>query len=450
MPFVDYMMLDPRSNWTLLNSGEGAVPLINTAAAYEGVRSALDSSASSADGSLAEMDAVWPGGLGSERAQSAFRKHNEWVRVQSSAAGVLAQIADAGAQLHATVVGLMPSILQITLAEANLIEAIGEFVSTVNTPASLITGPRLATAVGLYMEVWGQAAYSMATYEAGAVQVVSALATVPIVPPPPIAVPTGGGFSPTLDTSGPLTDLAENGPNSQLLSDHPVQSTADGTQSTGDGTQSTGDGTQSAGDGTQSTGDGGGSDSVTDPTQSQTLPDQSPSTIESVRDGSLGSDGASSYSDSMLGNPQSPTLAGLSGGVGSAVALGMMRGGIGSMPGAATGFRMPGSWTPGTGTPFGATTGAPSGAPVRNAPNRVSAPTARMRRRRKEEEERTGKVFTPGEQFEVPVLERPPAIGVIEYEDDTPEDELLADSSLVGVLDRLDDEVEPDNGESSR
>jgi hypothetical protein len=73
-----------------------------------------------------------------------------------------------------------------------------------------------------------------------------------------------------------------------------------------------------------------------------------------------------------------------------------------------------------------------------------------MRRRRRDEETRTGKVFTPGEQYEVPELERPPVIGVIEYEDDEPDIELFADSSLVGVLDRLDEETESENGYSSR
>jgi hypothetical protein len=41
-------------------------------------------------------------------------------------------------------------------------------------------------------------------------------------------------------------------------------------------------------------------------------------------------------------------------------------------------------------------------------------------------------------------------IGVIEYEDDEPDTELLVDSSLVGVLDRLDEENEPENGYNAR
>jgi hypothetical protein len=63
-------------------------------------------------------------------------------------------------------------------------------------------------------------------------------------------------------------------------------------------------------------------------------------------------------------------------------------------------------------------------------------------RRRRDEETRTGKVFTPGEQLEAPELALPPVIGVIEYQDDEVDNDSLADSSLVGVLDRLDEETE--------
>ncbi|WP_328391724.1 PPE domain-containing protein [Nocardia sp. NBC_00416] len=448
MPFVEYGASPPRVNWTILHSGQGAVPLVNTSAAYRGVESALAAAASSTDGSLSELAAAWPGGLGSESAQSAFRNHNEWVRGQTMIAEGLAKLADAGAELHTTVLGLMPSLPLITLVETNLVEAVAEFIGSTGGPTQIVAGAKLAIALGAYMDVWDQAALSMAYYEVGAVAIVSEMAGVPIVPPPAIVVPTGGGFAPSLDPSGPLRDLAENGPNSQLLSDHPAQPTGDGTQSGGDSGGSDSGGGDSGGDGGGSDPSGGDSSGM-DP--SQTLPEQAtPDIGSSPADGYSGTDGPSSLTDQLLGAPQSSTLAGLNGGVGSLVALGMMRGGIGSMPGAATGFRMPAGWAPGTGTPFGATSGAPSGAPVRNAPRRVSAPTARMRRRRKEEEERTGKVFTPGEQFEVPVLERPPAIGVIEYQDDELDEELLVDSSLVGVLDRLDDEAEQDNGERSR
>ena len=140
----------------------------------------------------------------------------------------------------------------------------------------------------------------------------------------------------------------------------------------------------------------------------------------------------------------SPTLAALSGGAGSLVALNMARGGLGSMPGAATGFRMPASWNPGAGRAFGAMPQqATSGPMARKGPPRGAlAPKARMRRRR-DDEKRSSKVFVPGEPQDVPVLEQPPVIGVIEYEDRDSRDEPMLESILaVGVIERNDNEDE--------
>ncbi|WP_433491903.1 PPE domain-containing protein [Nocardia grenadensis] len=451
MPFFEYFALDPLVIRNMMDNGPGALPLINTSTAYDGVETALDSAASGTDGLLTTMAEAWPGGLSTQRAQSAFRKHNEWVRQQAAVASFLSKAASASAELHRAVDAAIPSRVEIVAAIAKRAAATTAAAATAGTPAGTVATAAVAAAEAEYMVLRLRAGAGMMAYEAGAMEVVSTLLSIPIEPPPPIVVaPDGSGPVNPPDTSGPLQDLLTNGPNSDVLTGdhHPTQTTGDPTQSTGDPGQSTGGS------------DGGSGDPGTDPTQppTQATPDQPVSDIQQP----IGSESAmgpgtetygldSANPDSLYGtSPTSPTLAGLGGGAGSLVALGMARGGIGMMPGAATGFRLPGGWTPGSGTPFGASSGAPTGAPVRNAPKRVSAPTARMRRRRKEEEERTGKVFTPGEQLEVPVLERPPAIGVIEYQDEEPEAELLIDSSLVGVLDRLDDEVEQDNRESSR
>ncbi|WP_280450551.1 hypothetical protein, partial [Nocardia cyriacigeorgica] len=57
--------------------------------------------------------------------------------------------------------------------------------------------------------------------------------------------------------------------------------------------------------------------------------------------------------------------------------------------------------------------------PARMRPPRGAIPpNARRRRRDREELRKPAAVFTAGETQEVPVLEKPPAIGVIEYHDD--------------------------------
>ncbi|MGW0182975.1 PPE domain-containing protein [Nocardia sp. NPDC003345] len=451
MPFFDYFAAGPLANWAQLFSGPGAAPLVSTSLAYKGVQGALNSAAAGSDGIVSQMAEAW-GGMSSQRAQSAFRKHNEWVRTQATAAQVLSTVADASVELHGMAVALMPSLPEIVAAIVARATAAGALAASAGSPMALVTGPAMATAELEYQLVRLRAAASMQTYEAGAFQVVGALLNVPIIPPPPIVIP-GGGMVPTEppDLSTPLQDLLTNGPDSQYLTDG----------GNGNGPNSPGEGPQSPGDTGPNGGDGGGGPDGGDPGPDlgQPTPDQQAlSEIDQALANEPGFDPGSggfesdlAAQDALFGTSTgSSTLAALSGGAAGLAALSMARGGISTMPGAATGFRLPGGWSPGAGTPFGASTGSPAGAPVRNAPKRVSAPTARMRRRRKEEEERTGKVFTPGEQFEVPVLERPPAIGVIEYQDDEPEEHLVLDSSLVGVLDRLDDEVRPDNEETSR
>jgi len=65
-----------------------------------------------------------------------------------------------------------------------------------------------------------------------------------------------------------------------------------------------------------------------------------------------------------------------------------------------------------------------------------------MRRRRKDEDRKSEKVFVPGEQLEVPVLEKPPVIGVIEYADsEGPDEAVMGEELLVGVLQRHEDDV---------
>lgn len=136
----------------------------------------------------------------------------------------------------------------------------------------------------------------------------------------------------------------------------------------------------------------------------------------------------------------STTLAGLSGGVGSLVALNMTRGGLGAMPGAASGFRMPSNWSLGRGTAFGATSNpTAAGLAPRNTPPRgATAPKAQMRRRKRDEDREKSKVFVPGEPQEVPVLEQPPVIGVIEYADSERREEHEESETeqllLVGVI----------------
>lgn len=462
MPFFEYFALEPLQNRDLIDSGAGAAPLTNAARAYSAIDNALESTAANTDGLIRNMGVAWPRGVSSQRAQAAFGKHNEWVRQQAGNASKIAQLADQGAQLHNSALGAMPSRIEIELAIAQL-AASAALMTTSGTVASAGAGPASAAALLVFAgaSAWHamaeieynrlklQAATTMMGYEIGALGLLVHLVGVAgsFTPPPPIVVPGSGSVPPVAhDPVAPLQDLITKGPDSSYYPGNEPTTTTDTGQRTGNGSDSGGD--PNSGGSDSGTG-GDGTDPGPSGPEQQSLTD--PQQAIGSESGSTGYGTESSYSSPLLGvSSESSTLAALGGG-GALAGFGLARGGIGSMPGAATGFRLPGNWNPASGTAFGASNpAAASGAPARGAARRVSAPTARMRRRRRDEETRTGKVFTPGEQFEVPELERPPVIGVIEYEDDEPDTELLADSSLVGVLDRLDEETEPENGYSSR
>lgn len=468
MPFFEYFALEPLQNRDLIDSGAGAAPLNNAATAYKAIDDALDVAATNTDGLIKNMATVWPHGVSSQRARSAFSDHNRWVREQAGTAGKIAQLADRGAALHNDALAAMPSRFEIEAAIAQL-AASAALMTTSGTVASAGAGPASAAALVVFAgaTAWHamaefeynrlriQAAATMMGYEIGAlgllVDMVGVAAS--FTPPPPIVLPgPGASGPPTLDAVGPLKNLITKGPDSPHYPGN-TDTVKDGPTN---GSDSGGD-SNSGGDGGGDGGDPGSGGDSGDPGSSggdQQLGDpQQPIGSESGLDPTANGYSADAVNNSpLLGvSSNSSALAALNGGAGALTGFGMMRGGIGSMSGMATGFRLPGGWNPGTGTAFGAANPATSpSAAARGAARRVSAPTARMRRRRKDEEKRTGKVFTPGEQFEVPELERPPVIGVIEYQDDEPDTELLVDSSLVGVLDRLDEENEPENGYSTR
>jgi hypothetical protein len=460
MPFFEYFALEPLANRILLDSGPGAVPLDNASRAHSAVDNALDSAATGTDGLMKTMAEAWPGGLSSQRAQSAFGKHNQWVREQAANSGKIAQLADQGAGMHNDALGSMPARTEIEAVMAELeasAGAVSASVGAITSPilpvaaaGALALGPAMAwhaKAEAHYQILRIRAATTMMRYEKGAVGLLLDLVATAaaLTPPPPIVVPGPGSVpTPPLDAVGPLNNLITNGPDSP----HYPGNGSITEQGTGSGPESAGD-SNPGGEGTDPGTGGEGPDPGPSGSDQQPLADTQQPGFDSGADG-YGADSANS--SPLLGvSSESSTLGALNGGAGVLTGLGMVRGGIGSMPGAATGFRLPGGWNPAAGTAFGApSTAVGPSAPARNVAKRVSAPTAQMRRRRQDEETRKGKVFTPGEQFEVPELERPPVIGVIEYQDDELDTDLLADSSLVGVLDRLDEEPEPDNGYSTR
>ncbi|WP_280473191.1 PPE family protein [Nocardia cyriacigeorgica] len=447
-PF-DFLALPPEVNAARI-LGPGPGPMIATAESYAELARGLAATAAGSEGAMGVLGGGGWTGPSSDMAQGAFHKHALWLREHALMAAEVATLAAEAVGAYELALFTMPPLPAVLANRA------------LSTSLALSNGMGQNTAAilaleALYLGMWVQAANAMSAYATTAAALISALP--PPIPAPPISsstptVPDGGGFD-LLPTNGnpridqgrpPLTqdvvgprpgDPPGKPPVDNGIA-NPDQPPPDIGQLGGpDPTQTTPDPTQPGPDPTQTTTPPEAQQAISD--VEQAMSGMNDSLAEPGQDGN----GESDWQHGFHGtSPYSTTLAGLTGGVGSLVAIGMLGGGLGSMSGAASGFRMPANWAPGSGTAFGAGTGAVQGAPA-SAPRRgVTAPVARMRRRRKDEEkDKPAKVFVPGEEFEVPVLERPPAIGVIEYDDDETELDIVADAVLVGVLEHSDDEA---------
>ncbi|WP_282784802.1 PPE family protein [Nocardia sp. CC201C] len=450
---LDFAALPPEVNSARLSTGPGPGPMTATAAGYSGIAAALSGTAASSDGSMNAMSASWQGPSATS-ATSAFRAHANWLRQQAQVAEAASAHATGVGEAYTAALSSMPP-LPLILANRAASAALTAVAST-GGPLATATAPLLAANEAMYMAMWVAAAASMYGYAGQTMAHLAALP--PPLPAPPIVA--GGGPAPTLP-GGSSNYVAP-----QTGGSPPVTSSTAVTGSGGAG-GSGGGGGGSGGGGSSGGGSGGGGDaggSMPDPTQPIGDPGQPGSEIQNgISDveraiSSMSDPGLAEFPGDPLahmGFPgtsmESTTLAGLNGGAGSMVALGLVRGGLGAMSGASTGFRMPPSWPAGVGTAFGAAPATTSSAPVaRGAPRRgVSAPTARMRRRREDEKQRKPKVFIPGAPVDVPVLERPLNIGVIETSssdfdaDREPDREVNFSIGVIGAVDDERDGVVP-------
>lgn len=428
-----FAALPPEVNILRLTTGPGSASLEATAAAYSKLASALGRAASGTDGSMSNMAESWRG-PSSEMSQAAFRKHSGWLRQQAVAA------AKAAAQ----------TTMAAAAYEVARAQMVGVGAWLAKNRAELLLHTATKNGAGIlanqieYAAIWGAAAGVMGAYAGAAGAALGGLPA-PIVPTP---ITAGGGQQPVsmarhFDNFVPKQDPVQVGDHSNVDTNN---TNTDTNTNTNTNNTDTGTGDQTGDPGTdpgKTTPDP--TDPGPDPTQpAEQLPSQADQSLsQQLPDSSL--DGSSSLDQQgFLGtSPDSPTLAGLSGGVGSLVMLGMTQGGLGAMPGAATGFRMPSNWQLGRGTAFGATPNPTAAGPAsRNTPPRgATAPKAQLRRRRRDEDREKSKVFVPGEPQDVPVLEQPPVIGVIEYADEErPEEQVDEQLVLAGVLQSSDDD----------
>ncbi|WP_405498980.1 PPE domain-containing protein [Nocardia sp. NBC_00511] len=387
------------------------------AAAYNAMSGALGTAASGSDGSMSAMSVTWTG-PSSDRAQSAFKVHADWLRTQAAksaqAGALLSQVAEATASVQATMADVLVECAAIDLARPAAMA-----VDVVGTRGAAMAALEVAYNVQRVKAIVAMAGYSAITTAAMAAM------------PAPSAAPTivGGGSLASnpvgnYDTS-PFPHSLTSGPNPTPVKPVPIGKLLDrGPIGENPVHPPNPIGTQPDPPGPGPGPNGGGqpttpSPGPVDPGQSAAGQQAPPSATDSARDAGAQNPATNDGQGGFYGtSPNSSTLSGLNGGVGSAVPLSMVRGGLGTMAGSATGFRMPANWKLSAAKTFGA--GAPAAesaqpAPARTAPRGASVSGAR--RRRRDEETRSGRVFAPGEPTDVPTLEQEPAIGVIENAD---------------------------------
>lgn len=446
--FPDFLALPPEVNSARLFAGPGPSEMESTASAYAAIADGLLAAAAGADGSMNQMEIIWQG-ASADQAQRAFRNHANWLRTEGAAAATTAAVAAGIGMANGAALGAMPTVAEI--------EAIQAAIATASAASSGSLGLGAATVAileGMYMAEWFRAATVMSTYATATTALLGELPppseAPPIVSGPPGVAPPGiPGMDPGVPVGDPggntgLTDPGGGGDGSGPSGGQPgdgVGNPPGDPGNPGEPGQPGNPGQPGDPGNPGQPGQPGGGDPQTPVTQAQQPISELPTM---PTDGYGGGDGLSSGDGGLLGAaPNSTTLAGLNGGLGSMVALGMTPGGFGAMPGSTTGFRMPTNWSTMSTRAFGMGTGTPAAQPVpqRTAPRGVTAPKARRRRER--DERKPGKAFAPGASQDVPVLEEPPAIGVIEYLDGDGQQESVSERLLALEDPTLDDHTDP-------
>jgi|GEM_PF-4607330 len=442
-PFDPFVALTQALISTLL-TGPGTLPTLIAAGSYAAMAAQLHASAASVEGSMTQMGETWQASS-SDLAQAAFRLQSNWLHQQGEvAAKTAAQLNLAAGAYGNAQLGMLG--VQATLAAF-------ETQQTLLAAGGPTTAPLMLLTEGESAAIFGSAIGVMANYQ-GALDTVIAGFPAPAVPQPIVTNPGGGPVetqalfnSPSI---GPTPTTSSVGGGQSVASN--AGSTAANTAGNQAGSTAANSATEAGQAATQPVSDVGQAAS--------TMPD-SPAGQGPAGNGGAAGNGAGDGNGGYLQEhgfsgiaPFSTTLAGLNGGMGSAVVLGMTRGGLGTMAGSATGFRMPANWSARGVRAFGAADADAEAEPQpvagRAAPKSASAPETQLRRRDRDKT-KSARVIVPGDDQEVPVLEQASAVGVLEYADDDFGPDPIGEQSLsVGVLERVDEDTIPAGIERSR
>ncbi|GAB2452655.1 PPE domain-containing protein [Nocardia tengchongensis] len=441
---VNFFAQEPEVNAAQLLLSPGPAPLQLASEAYAVLATALTAAADASDGSTYAMSLAWTGPAGTSICQ-AFYNLTAWLRGQAEKAAHTALVMQGLQVAAATAQAAMVHVV----AELAAIQA-AKIAAVASNSITGLAASALAASEVAHMAVRLEAATVMTMYAESAMSGLSALP--PSSAPPAIAsgapvtpasltgfenLPTGigdlfGRSGPGIGTTGPGGALASGG-GARVL-DSPVSNPGGSPPVSGPPAGGQPGGGQP---GAGQPGGGGGQPGPVDPQQLGSDMQAPPLPSGSGDADPTGAGPAVPEQSGLYGTPQtSTTLVGLNGGAASTAALGVTRGG-GTVLQTATGPRMPVGWKPAATQAFGAGAGTPAEQPLpqRSPPRGASAPRAQLRRRR--DEQRDGsKTFVAGGATDVPVLDHPPGLGVIEYDAGDTEPVSASERVLAsGVLD---------------
>lgn len=409
--YVVFAANPPETNVASILNGPGSASMMATASAYASMAGALNAAAESSEGATTALSLAWPTG---GPAVHKFNAHAGWLRAQ---AVVAAQAAGAAWNVA----------YAYQLAKASMLEIAGELV--VNRALTVLetnmgaSGAALALTEIHYAALWARAAATMMVY-AGATS--TALQTIPSPQPAPAITVSSGDDQALPPALANLAVLIRSVTSTHA--DLPANRAIPGSAPSPAPASLPDPAPQPA----PSPSPGPGQDAVNPSSPDAGLPsdsqavqgDTATSGTPTHADASGLGDGSTAPRGFLGTSTASPTLAGLTGGAGSFVMVSMTRGGLASMSGTSSGFRMPANWARKPGAVFGAAD-EPEPAPVvRQAPRGAIAPEL-SRRARARDQGRPSKVFAPGTPQEVSVLEDTPVVGVIGL-GDTEQDEMYS------------------------
>ena len=195
---MSFMTLPPEINSLLMYSGAGAGPMLQAAAAWNGLSAELGSAAESFSSVLSGLAGQAWQGAASRAMTSAAAPYLGWLSAAASQASGAATQAQAVASEFETALAATVHPLAVQANRNGLVQLVMSNLFGQNWPA-------IAAAEGYYEEMWAQDVSAMLGYHGGALaaatQLTSGVASMPAIPSLP-GVPAGGMGASSTSTGG--------------------------------------------------------------------------------------------------------------------------------------------------------------------------------------------------------------------------------------------------------